>query len=159
MNWEVITNLCGIVVNAILAVWIVNTLQKRQNNERFIKEHFIQEVKGLREDLKRQMNLLYLGRMKKAESVTRMKLVGIKAANIVNILQNCFFLDCSDLNNHLVNLNRVITDDEHFIHGTDENLRLTIGSKRKLLELQESFYNSFNNYIIQVNSANYHSVH
>lgn len=52
-DWLTISSLAisiiGIVVSALVAIWIVDILQRRHENRHQLKDHFSKEVLGLRE--------------------------------------------------------------------------------------------------------------
>ena len=46
INWEIVVNILGIIINGFLAFWIVGSIQKKQSIEKTVKDHFITEIKG-----------------------------------------------------------------------------------------------------------------
>ena len=56
--------LFGVLVNAGLAYWIVRTIQNNLTNKRVLKDHFINEIKEIRNDYKTCLNNLYSNKLK-----------------------------------------------------------------------------------------------
>ena len=102
INWDAIVSVIGIIVNGLLAWWIVYSIQKKQDNERSIKDHFIGEIKGLRDDSKIFLNKTYNGELNQYEVVPSLKLLGITTTHLLNNLSYSFSIEKNYLNSYLV---------------------------------------------------------
>lgn len=157
INWEVVVNLLGIIVNGILAIWIVNTIQKKQNNERTIKDHFINEVKDFRVDCRQFLNATYNGTKFQREIIPTLKLLGIKSSQLLNTLNYCFNINPQHFNTYLIELNRILTDDPNFVSCKNENAEIKFhpNSLEKIIRFQSDHQPLFNDLILLINEAVY----
>jgi len=157
MKEESIVNLIGIAINSGLAWWIVSNIQKNQSNERSIKDHFIDEVKELRIDCKNFMTSIYSGKKPHKDIVPSLKLIGIKASQLINVLNYCFRIDKDYFSQYLVDINTIITDDPNYIScaNPDDKVRLSPETLKKLMRFHSLYQNRFNNLIIYVNESAY----
>jgi hypothetical protein len=154
-NWEVIVNLLGILINGFLAWWIVSNIQKKQNNDRIIKDHFINEVKELRIDCKKFLQKAYNGDCTQNEIITSTRLIGIKSSDILNLLERRLLINHAYLNSYHIELNRILTDDKGFIIANDEKIKVKLSKQGELLLLQfQAQHNSrFNDLILEINDC------
>lgn len=157
---ENIINCVGIVVNAFLAWWIVSNIQKKQSNDRSVKDHCVSEIKDLREDCRNFLKAVYGGKKKHREIIPTLKLLGIKSTHIMNVLGYGFSLDRSYLNSYFLEMNKIITDDPNFVSCTNPSadLTLTADSLDKLLRFQATYQNRFNDLILSINEAEYRNL-
>src|SRR5258706_2008947 len=160
INWEIVINALGIIVNAFLAWWIVSSIQKRQNNERAIKDHFTEELKDLRTNCRTFLTAIYQGNKMHREIIPTLKLIGIKASHLMNAFEYGFGMDKNYLNSYLVEMNKTITDDPNFISCSNpsECVTLTPDSLDKLLRFQSSHQNRFNDLVLGINEAKYRNL-
>lgn len=157
INWEVIVELIGIIVNAFLAIWIVTQIQKNQNNERSIKDHFINEVIELRVDCRNFLKSVYLGSKTQNEIISSLQLIGIKSTHLMNVLNFSFRLDKSYLDRYIYELNQIITGDSNFEQGKspDAKIEITKKTQKDLLKFQSDHQHTFNGLILGINEAIY----
>lgn len=158
INWEIIVNLLGILVNAILAVYIVKSIQKGVENERSIKDHFFDEIKDLRSDYKSFLNAAYTGKLTNTEIVARLKLLGIKSSDLMNHLHFTCSVDKNYLSQYHIDLNKIITEDSIFIqffNQPTQRITFTPVTLDKILKFQHKYQNRFNVLILTVNGAKY----
>ena len=160
INWEIIVSICGIIVNSILAWWIVSSIQKRQNNERVIKDHFIEEIKELRSNCRAFLSSIYKGEKKYHEIIPTLRLLGMKASHILTALSYGFNIDKDYLNSYIVEMNKVITDDENYIKclNSSQQIELTQLSLDKLMKFHAAHQSKFNDLILTLNEAKYNNL-
>lgn len=153
VNWEIIVNLLGIFVNVSFGIWIVKALQSRLNNERVIKDHFINEVKDLRVEYKSFLSAIYSGTKQHGQIIPTFRLLGIKLSDLMAILENQFEIDKDFLNPYTWELNTIVTDDATFISIREENknYKPTPETCQKLMKFQGDNSHLFNELIIQIN--------
>lgn len=154
-NWEVIVNFFGILVNGFLAWWIVSSIQKKQNNVRIIKDHFINEIKDLRSDCKKFLQKVYSGDCTQNEIITTTRLIGIKSSDLLTIFNRRLLINHAYLHSYHIELNRILTDDTGFLvaNGDGLKVRLSAQGKLQLLQFQSQHNSRFNDLILEVNDC------
>jgi hypothetical protein len=160
INWEILVNFIGIIVNGFLAWWIVNSIQKRMKDERTIKDHFILEIKDLRGDCRGLLTSIFSGKRTPDEMIFSLKLIGIKSTHLLDIFDTNFKISKNYLNQYLVEINQIITDDSNFIANANTNNKITLSdqTQRAILRFQAQHQMVFNNLILLVNDCSYVSM-
>lgn len=158
-NWTFdfsnVVDIVAIIVNAILAVWIVRVIQDKLTNKRVLKDHFISEVKDLRLDYEECIKSAYNGTLL-PKSITRwFKIKNIKKNHLLKYLKDVYNVESPDLNNFHVELRELLTNSQEYVNNYRANnqLLLTISSKKEIDKLQIKYYHVFNKIIIEVNDS------
>ena len=143
----------GVIVNSILAIWIVKTLQNNLTNKRYLKDHLIQEVKDLRSEYKKFLNELYQGKLRPKQILPWFKLMNIKTQDVMEIVNQKYGLDKDILKNYQVELRNMVTEQEEFNDNFKENkcFPLKESSLKELLQFQQNNNSKFNELIIEIN--------
>lgn len=143
----------GVIVNSILAIWIVKTLQNNLTNKRYLKDHLIQEIKGLRNEYKIFLNELYHGRLKPKQILPWFKLMNIKIQDVMKIVNEKYGLEKDILKNYQVELRNIVTEQEEFTDNFKNNecISLKESSFKELLKFQQENNSKFNELIIEIN--------
>jgi hypothetical protein len=81
-----VISIIDIVVSIILAVVIVIVIQRKAENQRYFKDHLIQEIKDLRDDYRELYGKLEKG-VKPQEIASWFKLTNTKAHDLLNLVQ------------------------------------------------------------------------
>lgn len=148
-------DLLGIGVNAILAFWIVKTIQNRLTNKRVLKDHFINEIKDIRNDYKLCLNNLYSDQTKPGKVISWFKLMNIRVNDVMSIVNLKYGVDVNKLAPYQRDLQELVTNNEEFINQfkSSENLVFTEASKKSLIIFQQQHSVLFNQIIISINDA------
>ena len=80
----------GIVVSAVVAIWIVDTLQKRLDRNHQLKDHFSKEVLDVREQYRKLVRDLTGTSQRPKEIVNNFKITGIYANDLLQLLNTQF---------------------------------------------------------------------
>jgi hypothetical protein len=145
----------AILVNGGLAVWIVNTIQNRMTNKRTLKDHFISEVKEIRNDYKTLLSNLYSDKMIAKELPSRFKLMNIKVSDIMTLIFDKYRIDKTMLSPYQNNLRELITENEDFIKNFEKenSLKFSENSKIQIMKFQQDNNHLFNELIIKINDS------
>ena len=108
--------LIGILVNAGLAFWIVRTIQNRLTNKRVLKDHFINEVKEIRNDYKTCLNNLYSNSTHPHRIIPWFKLMNIKVEDLMTIIQSIYSIEKNSLKPYQIELQELITNNCDFMN-------------------------------------------
>ncbi|TYA78538.1 hypothetical protein [Seonamhaeicola marinus] len=143
----------GVIVNSLLAIWIVKTLQNNLTNKRYLKDHVIEEIKDLRNEYKKFLNELYQGRLKPKQILPWFKLMNIKTQDVMEIINQKYGLDKESLKSYQIELRNMVTEQEEFSENFKQNKCFTLkeSSLRDLLLFQQNNNSKFNQLIIDIN--------
>jgi len=146
-------NILAIVINSILAIWIVRNLQKNLTNKRFLKDHLIQEIKDLRIEYKNFLNDLNSGYIKPKKVAPWFKLMNIKVQDTMEIVSDKYKIEKSYLSNYQIELRDLVTELDEFNSNYKENKQLKLESQslRELIKFQQENNSKFNEIIIKIN--------
>jgi hypothetical protein len=146
--------LLGVVVNAGLAYWIVRTIQNKLTNKRVLKDHFINEIKEIRNDYKTCLNDLYSNNTHPHRVIPWFKLMNIKVDDLMTIIRKKYCIDKDKLKPFQLELQELITNNEDFMAQYNrEKIVFSQTSRTKLIKFQQSHNQLFNEIIIAINDA------
>lgn len=148
-------NAFGVAVNAGLAIWIVRAIQDNLNNRRVLKDHFICEVKDLRNSYKEYLNNLHGGKTLPQSITPWFKLMNIKVNDLMVILNKKYRIQIDNLLPYQTTLPELITDSEEFIRQFmgDKPVKFSEETKKALIRFQQEHNQRFNDLIILINDA------
>lgn len=148
-------NIFGFAVNAGLAIWIVRTIQDNQNNRRVLKDHFICEVKELRNAYKDCLNNLHGGKTLPHAVTPWFKLMNIKVNDLMVILNSKYRIQIDKLLPYQAVLPELVTDSDDFIKQfkSDKPVKFSEETKKALIKFQQEHNQLFNDLIILINDA------
>lgn len=145
----------GIIVNAFLAIWIVRQIQNRLNNKRILKDHFIQEIKDIRNEYRAFLNNLYSNKVLPSEVIPWFKLMNIRINDIMLIINAKHNIQIDIFNPYKIDLKNQITDNTAFINNFISNnpIILASTSKNRFYKFEQRNSHIFNDVIILINDA------
>ena len=148
-----IIDIVSIAVNGFLAIFIVKNVQKSQDNERVIKDHFINEVKAIKDQYALFYNNVIYGRLTSKEMLEWFKLMNIKVLDVSNMLNAHYKIKNDIFNPFIVNLPDLITNDNCFISQFNSlNFTIDMQLKRKIFDFHSRNLKIFNECIIMINN-------
>lgn len=146
--------LFGVIVNAVLAFWIVKTIQNKLTNKRVLKDHFINEIKDIRNEYKTCLNNLYSNTTHPQRVIPWFKLMNIKVDDIMSITHLKYSIDKEKLKPYQIELQELITNNEDFMaQYNGEKVVFSQTSRTQLIKFQQSHNQLFNEIIIAINDA------
>ena len=153
-NWIEVS---AIVVNALVAWWIVRTIQNRLTNNRVLKDHFIEEVKDIRNEYRNFLNNLYADKTEIRTIIPWFKLMNIKVSDLMTIIHQKYNIDKQKLFPYQNDLRELITESEDFNMQFKDGPIIVFSeeSKTKIIEFQNTYNHLFNELIIDINDTNY----
>ncbi len=146
-------SIAGIIINSVLAVWIVKTIQNRLTNKRVLKDHFITEIKEIRTEYRCFLNDLYTSKKTAKSILPWFKLMNIKVNDVLNLINEKYKTDTTILNPYQNQLRELITENEDFISQfkNDEPIEFSEESKTQIIKFQQDNSHLFNKIIVQIN--------
>jgi len=148
-------SLIGIIVNSLLAYWIVKTIQNRLTNKRVLKDHFINEIKDKRNEFKSYLNKLYSNQITGKKAIPWFKLMYIKVDDIMSLIDLKYKINKQLLNPYQIELRELITENSDFINQfqSDTPIQFSEESKSKFIIFQQKHNHLFNEIIIRINDS------
>lgn len=148
-------SIMGLLVNAFLAFWIVKTIQNRLANKRVLKDHFISEIKEIRNEYRNCLSNLYSCKTHPRIVIPWFKLMNIKVNDVMSVLNSKYSIDKNYLLPYQHDLQEMITNNEDFINQfkNDNNVTFTESSKIQFIKFQQENNQLFNDIIIKINDS------
>lgn len=148
-------DLTGIVVNATIGIWIVKTIQNRLTNKRTLKDHFINELKDIRNEYKTCLNNLYTDQTIAKKVMPWFKLMNIKVADLMKHISIKYKIPKDFLNPYQNELRELITNNPEFISQFNSTvpIKFSDSSKVMLIKFQQDNTHLFQELIIQINDC------
>lgn len=148
-------DLLGISVNAVLAFWIIKTIQNKLTNKRVLKDHFISEIKDIRLDFLNCIDNLHSNKTHPKILLPWFKFMNIRVNDLMIILNEKYEIQLDHLLPYQQDLQELITNNEEFINQFKMDLPIQFSeiSKIQFLRFQQENNKLFNNLIIKINDA------
>jgi hypothetical protein len=148
-------SIAGLVINGIIAVLVITTIQRRLNNKRILKDHIIKEVIDLRTEYRSFLNQLYKNKISPKQVTPWFKLMNIKAKDLIDIISYNQKIKMDYLSPYQVDLRQIVTELEEFQsnYKTDEKIELGSISKSEVIRFQQENNHLFNKLILEISSA------
>ncbi|MBK3516673.1 hypothetical protein [Carboxylicivirga marina] len=146
----------GIIINAILAYWIVRTIQDKLTNKRVLKDHFIEEIKEIRETYREKLKVLYTGNARPKGLLPWFKLMNIKIEDLLKLAHDKYQIDTSTLRPFQVELLEIVTENEDYEKNFRDNNKIEYSEvvKTEIMQFQQNNNHIFNELIIKINDSN-----
>lgn len=148
--------LFGIIVNAGLAYWIVQTIQNKLTNKRVLKDHFINEIKEIRNDYKTCLNNLYSNNAQPERIIPWFKLMNIRVNDLMFHIHQKHRIDKKKLDPYQNELRELITNNNDFINSfkfKKDKIVFSSESRSEIIKFQQTHNKLFNGIIIAINDA------
>jgi len=144
----------AILANAIMAYWIVQTIQKNINNRRVLKDHFISEIKEIRTDYYKWLEYFYSKKFSPREVIPIFKLLSIKVNNCLDVVGETYSIEENCLSPFVLDLPEIITESEAFTSNFSKNTSTTLDNeaRHKLIKFQQEHNKVFNKIIVGINN-------
>jgi len=148
-------HLIGILINSGLAIWIVRTIQNKLTNRRVLKDHFISEIKEIRNEYRNYMNNLCSNNIYPKRAIPWFKLMNIKIEDLMSCINDKYNIDKKSLLPYQNELRELITENVDFIQQFKSG-KLVVFSEQSLnsfIKFQQENNQLFNHLIIKVNDS------
>ena len=155
---SVIVDGISIIVAGSVAIWVVNTIQKRIDNQRSIKNHLIDEVIEIRRSYREIINQTTCGELRPKDIKSRLRVLSSRITDLINLINIQFkpkVIDKDFLLPYQLDLNQIITDDENFSleYKANRKFLLTQRSQEKMAVFSAEKDHLFNELIVKINKA------
>lgn len=149
-DWLSVTSIAvsaiGIVVSAFVAIWIVDTLQKRLDRNHQLKDHFSKEVLGVREQYRNLVRDLMGSSLRPKQVVNNFKITSIYANDLLKLLNTQFGTPTDILQPFQTELLLIVTDCEEYNNAYRRNRKfqyrkVTIDAIREFEKKHDKLFN------------------
>lgn len=147
-------SLASLVVNAILAVVVIITVQNKLTNRRVLKDHFIGEVKEIRNGYNEFLTELRTNTMHPHKIIPWFKIANLKVNDLMKILGKKYGINQNHLKPYQIDLNTQISNNVDFIsHYTNSQVIFSTQSKNQIIRFQQKHNQLFNELIVLINDS------
>lgn len=147
-------NIANIVVTASIGLLIAHVIQNNLTKERFEKEHFIGEVKDIRDQYKQFINKLYCGRKSSKDIKEWFKIMSNKVKTLEESLKLRFNINELTLCSKHAEIQQKVTIMDEFNESYQKPCVIfNESSKNEILKLHNDFSNVITDRIVELNSA------
>lgn len=114
---ELLVSAIGICVSAIVAVWIVDNIQKKMDIQHSLKGHFASEVLGVRMEYRGLISDLISTKQKPSEIKKNFRKINIHASNLLQLLNTQYGVPNEILLPYQMELQQIATDSNDFVNA------------------------------------------
>lgn len=149
-----VISILSIVVNAFIAIWVVSEIQKNTSNRRILKDHFINEVKDIKDLYKDKFNQIMTNKSKPKDLLIWFKVMYIKIDDLLKCLNELYDVDLAYLEPYQRDLRYIVTENSDFIDAFSSNSEIQVSTvfMRDLMDFHQKNHKIFNKLIIQINN-------
>lgn len=123
---QIIVGVIEILITAFVAIWIVQSVQTKIDNEKVLKDFFSGELIQLRTDLRSFLDRLICEEIE-AQSIKRdHNLLRVRIKDLLSALNKKFKIDKKCLRAYRQNLLRIVEADENYEKGFAENKKVRL---------------------------------
>lgn len=149
-------SIAGILVELLLAVWIIKKIEEKSASKRALKDLLISEIKDIREDYRLFFSELINDDLDVKLIIPNFKSRNIRNTNLLQLLkQQKYITSESVLNTYMFDLLQIITDSDDFAESLRSGGKLKV-SKELINEINKFRSNNvkiFSDLIISVNNG------
>lgn len=148
-----IISIISMGVNILLTLWIVYVIQNKLNNKRVLKDHYITEIKSIREEFRTHLNSLYGCKLCPLNIIPWYKLMSIKLYDLAIDLNDIYCVRLDYLNEYQNTLRDLITESEDFNKQYNNPLLIVSPElKNEIIKFQQENSKTFNELIVHINN-------
>lgn len=148
-------NIAGIIINAVLAAWIIIKLQNKINNKRVLKDHLMSEMKSIRDEYLFFFNKLIQGEIEAKTVIPWFKLMSLKINSHLPILNKKYNIQTDCFIPFQLTLLDMVTNNRDFMIQFEKTEPVTFSAESKVIfmKFMQSNNHLFNDIIIKINDA------
>lgn len=152
LSAQIVIALLDIVIMAFIAIWVVQSVQRKLDSEKTLKDFFSKELIDLRTDLRRFIDQLIMGG-REAQSIKREHhLLNVRIQDLLSALNKKFGVDKRYLKAYRLNLLKIVEDDTNYINQFESNGMVSFGEETvtKLHSLRTNNDHLFNDILLKM---------
>ena len=137
-----------------LAFYIIENVQEKAGNKRIQKDHYLEEIKEIKQDYKLFVNNLTSDSLKANEVMIWFKSFNIKSNDLLEELNDLYSIKINILKPIQIDLRELIDELPDYIENFSKktNWVLSPDSKNKIFEFQKNKIRIFNEIMLSINN-------
>lgn len=153
---QIIVGLIEILVTAFVAIWIVQSVQTKIDNEKVLKDFFSSELIQLRADLRTFLAKLMNGGVEAKTIKLEHNLLRVRINDLLSALNKKYKVDKKYLGAYRQNLLKIVEEDENYNKSYANNGRVSLTDETvsKLQKLRSDNDHLFNDILIKLYEHN-----
>ena len=153
---QIVIGLIEILVTAFVAIWIVQSVQTKIDNEKVLKDFFSSELIQLRADLRLFIAKLMKGELEARTIKQEHNLLRVRINDLLSALNKKYEVDKKLLGAYRQNLLKIVEADENYIDSFAGNKRVSLTNETvlKLQKLRSDNDHLFNDILIKLYEQN-----
>lgn len=142
-----------IIVNAVVAIWIVKTIQNKSTNRRVLKDLIINDIKEIKKEYNDFLTEIDNDKILAKDIVPKLKSLSMKINNMMELIPKSYKIQKNLLDPYQKDLNIIITNDNDYSNSYKENKAVKFSNKTQFVEFRQKYSHLFNDLIVKVNDA------
>lgn len=153
---QVLVSILEILVTVYVAIWIVQSVQKKLDSEKSLNDFFSAEVIQLRNDLRLFLDSIIRGELKASQIKRKHYLLHVRIKDLLSVLNEKYNLSTKILSAYQQNLMKIIEADENYEENFSKNklVKLNENTVNKLLSLRSDNNHLFNEILLGIYDTN-----
>ena len=125
---ELMVAIIGVITSVMVAYWIVDSIQKKIDNQRFLKDHFASEILSVREEYRGFIQDLFSEKVNKPKELKKnYRIVNIHASSLMELLKTNYAIEPIILQPFFTDLLGIITDCDEYKKAVKGNKYIQFG--------------------------------
>ena len=149
---QIIIAALNIIIMAFIAIWVVQSVQRKMDSEKTHRDFFSRELIALRTDLRAFLDKLIRGDMEAKAIKREHHLLSVRIQDILTALNTKFGIDKKYLKAYRQNLMKIIEADSNYVDlfGTDGRVSFNHETVSKIHTLRTSNDHLFNDILLKI---------
>lgn len=149
---QIIIGIIEILVTAFVAIWVVQSVQKKIDDEKVLKDFFSKEIIQLRTDLRTFLDNLIKGGITTNSVKQEHNILRVRINDLMSALNIKYNFDKKYLSAYQQNLLKIIEADLHYEEGfaSNKKIKFTEDTIEKLHTLRVKNDHLFNDILIKL---------
>lgn len=118
---QIIIAVLNIIIMAFIAIWVVQSVQRKLDSEKTLKDFFSRELIELRIDLRAFLDKLIRGGMEAKAIKLEHHLISVRIQDILTALNQKFGIDKKYLKAYRQNLMKIVEADFNYVNQFETN--------------------------------------
>lgn len=138
-----------------ITLYIASSISRKLDSERTLKNHFIEEVKTIRDYEASIFQYIIVNNIKPQQLKSKMGNLNTNVSDLMNLLEKQYGINNNYLNAFQWQYSQLITDDEDFTSNYKSNSEFNFGTQllKDFATYRADKLYLFNNLIVEINNA------
>ena len=152
-----LVDVVGIVTSAVVAVWIVDAIQKRIDTQRCLRDHFAKELLEVRTEYRTLIGNLVAKKQKPIEIKNIFKKTNVHASDLLKLLKTQYGIDDGILYPFQVELQNIATECDEYIRAykKDKQFEYQQDTLTQIQNFEKKYDHLFNDILVSIYNAKF----